>query len=686
MGNSALKKRQERGNIQQFSIKENLVGRVRRFPKPSTSREALQPVFEAVSNAIHALEDSAQGSYRADGEIDIKIENTNKNKLLKIVIKDNGIGLDNEHFQAFCTVDTDFKLQKGGKGVGRLLWLQAFDKIKINSVFFEKDKFYRRSFDFCLENDNQILNYSKIPLINPEITGTEIIFQGLKDDTYKNYFPRKVETIIDHLGSHFFSDLILERLPKINFCDGSCLLPVDLMKMIRGYLVENRGETTFETEEFGLLKIHNFICTPSASYNFKDNHQLHFSAHNRTVITKSVDGLINSEKFGNNQDLVYHGCVSGQYLDDRVNQERTAFSFSDDILKKIIRAVVDKILDDVLSEENEKYEKKRLDKLKKFCEEYPSYRLDSYENLLKKLPKSAKNEEEFVKVLAIYKLRKDKDQNKRVEEIYSKIINGKTNTKSFSDEIFKLADDVKDGEKRQLAEYVIRRDVILDILEKLIIEVKEANSDKSNKEVRHLEKTLHTLICPMHIRGDDPQTSNNPNHDLWIIDERLTFTRYFCSDVPFNKIMTSSTARLRADLLCYDRVHALGRVCPSDVDLDRLMLVEFKRPGKTQHKIGYSPDYQIKKYLNELQGNRIKTFDNKSIKISDKCVFYCYIIADIEGELDIQTSDWQETANGRGRILSLHGKFRGTIEIIEWHDLLVDAKLRNQAFISQLKV
>ncbi|UTO28858.1 hypothetical protein [Bartonella harrusi] len=50
----------------------------------------------------------------------------------------------------------------------------------------------------------QILDHSKIPLINQEITGTEIIFTGLRDAAYQKYFPRETDAIIAHLGAHFF--------------------------------------------------------------------------------------------------------------------------------------------------------------------------------------------------------------------------------------------------------------------------------------------------------------------------------------------------------------------------------------------------------------------------------------------------------------------------------------------------
>ncbi|UTO28857.1 ATP-binding protein [Bartonella harrusi] len=122
-------KKQENNKGEHFSMRENLIGRVCRFPKPSTEVEALQPVFEAVSNAIHAHEDSMREDSRSAGSIDITIKDINNNESFQIIIKDNGVGLDDEHFKAFRTVDTNFKLKKGGKGGGRLLWLDAFKKI-----------------------------------------------------------------------------------------------------------------------------------------------------------------------------------------------------------------------------------------------------------------------------------------------------------------------------------------------------------------------------------------------------------------------------------------------------------------------------------------------------------------------------------------------------------------------------
>jgi hypothetical protein len=51
------------------------------------------------------------------------------------------------------------------------------------------------------------------------------------------------------------------------------------------------------------------------------------------------------------------------------------------------------------------------------------------------------------------------------------------------------------------------------------------------------------------------------------------------------------------------------------------------------------------------------------------------------GQLEIITNGWRTTSNGRERWIELSGKYRGSIEIIEWKDLINDARARNRGFI-----
>jgi hypothetical protein len=51
----------------------------------------------------------------------------------------------------------------------------------------------------------------------------------------------------------------------------------------------------------------------------------------------------------------------------------------------------------------------------------------------------------------------------------------------------------------------------------------------------------------------------------------------------------------------------------------------------------------------------------------------------IVGDLDQQLSNWETTFNGQGRIRQLKNRYQGSIEVIQWQDLVNDAWMRNQA-------
>lgn len=184
----------------------------------------------------------------------------------------------------------------------------------------------------------------------------------------------------------------------------------------------------------------------------------------------------------------------------------------------------------------------------------------------------------------------------------------------------------------------------------------------------------------MKLRGDDPTKIERSDHDLWIIDERLAFTKYFASDVPLTQIIDGETSKKRPDILIYNRLYGLGS--EGEDSLRRVILVEFKRPGRKDYDERYSPMSQVSEYITKLQNGEIFDFHGGRVRVADDCVFYCYVIADIVGKLEIHTNGWRTTSNGRGRIQELSGKFRGIIEVIEWADLLGDARSRNHAFVS----
>lgn len=266
------------------------------------------------------------------------------------------------------------------------------------------------------------------------------------------------------------------------------------------------------------------------------------------------------------------------------------------------------------------------------------------------------------------------------------LIENDTGDESLAEQITNAAKSMQQSEKEALAQHVSRRKIVLDLLEKLIDRVRIKDEDKDEIDF-HLESTLHSLICPMRLRGDNPKTIEHSSHDLWIIDERLSFTTAFSSDERLDKIIAEGNAD-RPDLLLWNLSHGLGvasepngsSATSTSEPINKMMVVEFKRPGRKKY-----PDVkdqifkQVTDYLLKLKNGHVEDYSNKRVRISDDCIFYCYVIADIVGDLESQVATWKKTSNGQGRIQYLDGDFNGFVEVIQWQDLVNDAWMRNRA-------
>jgi hypothetical protein len=236
------------------SLRGDVVNRVRRLPKPTQAAEALQPVFEAVSNSLHAVEDAFRAEYQARGKITVTITKPRTPAEIEIIVSDNGVGLDPPRFDAFCKTDTDFKMARGGKGVGRLLWLDAFQSIRVASIYRDAGQTFRRGFTFRLEADDQITDETIELIANGTTeTGTVITFTGLRGNAYQTKFPIQPATIVKHFGSHFFADFILGRSPRVTVdIEGAA---TNFPEEIQDLRIEDRGVALIDTENFGQLRL-----------------------------------------------------------------------------------------------------------------------------------------------------------------------------------------------------------------------------------------------------------------------------------------------------------------------------------------------------------------------------------------------------------------------------------------------
>ena len=254
----------------------------------------------------------------------------------------------------------------------------------------------------------------------------------------------------------------------------------------------------------------------------------------------------------------------------------------------------------------------------------------------------------------------------------------------FQQSITEAAQGIQASEQLALAQHVVRRKLALELLERLIsrIRARDGSSDDF-----HLERTLHSFICPMNVRGDNSLELSSRAHELWIVDERLAFTRAFSSDKRLDDVLVEGGTADRPDLFLWDLAYGLGSTDPDHSDavdvsepLRSVMVVEFKKPGRRTY--GGAKDQveqQITRYLSQLKGEEIESFGRTRVRVAKDCVFHCYVVADIVGDLVLQLSGWDTTANGQGRLRPLKGEYRGQIEVVQWQDLVNDAWLRNRS-------
>lgn len=162
------------------------------------SREALQPIYEALTNAFEAIKCRVDkdGTFQfANGFINIIIDaqattDSNSPEFSSLSIQDNGIGFNDVDFKRFNTYK-DFTKGFSNLGSGRIQYVHYFDKTHIVSRYKENRDFYQRDFFVSkspeyVQKHNALVYHKSCTVISPEdITdiGTLLTFIGLLENS-----------------------------------------------------------------------------------------------------------------------------------------------------------------------------------------------------------------------------------------------------------------------------------------------------------------------------------------------------------------------------------------------------------------------------------------------------------------------------------------------------------------------
>ncbi|PLM76488.1 ATP-binding protein, partial [Klebsiella pneumoniae] len=245
--------------------------------------------------------------------------------IVGFTITDNGCGFDEANFKSFKTLDSDHKIDKGCRGVGRLMWLKVFALVEVESHFFDVGgKLKKRAFRF---NDKLGVHGEKVVEATSQKPGTLIKLVDY-DESFRKQVPAKGLSIANQLLEHVLWYFVRQgSAPKILLEDTDEVFDLDHLLEEHMHASAFLETITIRDYQFDLTHI-KF----RASVNKK--HQLALCAANRLVKEESIQGKLPG-LYGKISDasgeFTYTCYVSSDYLNQHVRSERISFDIAEDV-------------------------------------------------------------------------------------------------------------------------------------------------------------------------------------------------------------------------------------------------------------------------------------------------------------------------------------------------------------------
>jgi len=636
----------------------------------------LLPLFEAIVNSIQAIEEdsatspgiieidiirSAQTGLELDGKEDIP-------DITDFFIRDNGIGFNEKNYESFNYAHSTYK--KGGKGIGRFTWLRAFQKAEIESRYRENDQWNLRKFNFE-PTKKGIENHSLDKVNTSQERYTVVTLKGLKED-YKKWCNTKTEDIALKIIEHAFIYFLSKECPRILINDmGKQVVVNDLFQLFTNGQVKSKP-LKIRDNEFKL----SFVKL----YSSKPDNKIHYCANNREVLIDKIsvdipelDNLL-KDKDGKLYSLAVY--VEGDYLDQNVNDERTAINFAkgevefpDQTAQEELRKAITDLLQKEFEEPIKELSETRITKVKEFVSQHPRYKqlLKYKPELLRKIPSTLSEEKMEIEVFKIQQ-ELELDVKKETKNVL-KFIENEQDMAEFDEKHKDLYAKIIEVGNAKLSEYVVHRKLVLDLFDKML-------------KRQATEKAVHSLIFPLQTLSDE---IGFEDHNLWMLDEKLSYHKYLASDKKFKKIKgMQSESDDRPDLLIFNKPFAFTN---DDKPYESIVLIEFKRPMRDEYTDAENPIAQVNKYAREIIDGTAKDKNNREFDYRQNTPIYAYIICDLTKKLKGFATDaaYKPLPSGDG-YFSFNENYNMYVEIRSFDKILNDSKERNRVLFEKLNL
>ncbi|UPT65375.1 MAG: ATP-binding protein [Sphingobacteriales bacterium JAD_PAG50586_3] len=677
----------------------------------SKSRQALQPIFEAFTNAIEAIKLKQQSEPSLKGDILINIRSAattvGSSNFTSLSITDNGIGFDDEQFKRFNT----FKdITKGFKnlGSGRIQYVHYFENSSVKSIYKQDGKTYEREFivskkKLYLDQNSIVLHkYSKE--IENSATGTTISFNSLLENS----------NLFNNLDASELKEQLLKRYIHY-FCHNKNALPkIEIKFYIQGEL---SGEQTIskvdipsihktetiniaykrmasnskgleETEKSEEFKIDAFKI-PSAQL---DNNDLKLVSKGEIVEESDVK-LESLPKGENVKGDKYIFLIYSDYIDSRdtnlrgvlkiptfdsLTKNPSFFTIEEIIIEDIQQAVNNKISS--MYPEIEEVKKQHLEQLDKLKE---MFLLD--EETAKNINISINDSES--KILEKFyeaEAKKIASLDASIKESIDNLDKLDTTSPNYNEElekeIEKLVKAIPMQNKASLTHYVARRKIVLELFEKIS---KKQLSVQVNEDRNKDEKLLHNLIFQQ-------TTTNSEESDLWLVNEDFIYFKGTSEDL-LKDVQINGVNLLRENLTPEE--DAFRTSLKENRYTNRPDILLFPDEGKCIIIEFKNPAVNVSDHLTQITNyaSLIWNFAKPEFRFE---TFYGYLIGEKINPIDVRFNDGDfREAYHFDYLFRPHKAVPGFFiqgdaslytEVIKYSTLLERAKRRNEIFIKKL--
>lgn len=646
------------------------------------------PVVEVIVNAVQATTDKNSD----DGRIEVIIERSSQEKLDQgtpdvdsILIKDNGIGFTEENRESFDTLFSDYRISQGGKGFGRFTCLRYFDDLTVKSIFEDKQKYWSREFHMGKRND--IIVNERISDSNELNTGTAVKLSKIKDG---RLIDKLIWTIARVLAERLLPFFIDNRYkpPEISISESDGSDRIILNNFFNNQLADSIQEINIVNNNFTLGDSENeqeFKVRVFKFYSPKNQRsKVSLVAHRREVTETSIHKYVpefvdeffdNKSKSSESQkrNYIVKAYIFSDYLDKNVSLERGGFEFGtqSDMLYPVgqdeIESKAAEIARVAVGDEISARRERKRQRVEAYIDEDAPW----HKSLLNSIDLSGMpyrpTKEEIELSFQREKFRIETDISRKVGQILKN-----KSIDMLKDNITEIVQQISESSKNDLMHYVVFRRKVLELFSRKL----ELDPDGRYSS----EGAVHDIIFP---RRKDTDLTGFEEHNLWIIDERLNFTSFVCSDKPLD-----SENNDRPDLVAFNR-RVLFR--GDNEASNPVSIFEFKKPQRDDFANPASdsdPIQQLIRYVKGIRNGEFKTRMGRNIQVLDNTPFYGYVICDLNQKVE----DWLELEKNFTPMpdklgwFQWHGNMNLHLEVISWDKVLRDAEMRNKVFFRKLGI